>query len=37
MTETRVKENYDIIIKWIKDWFNDKTGPAILGISGGKD
>ena len=37
MTETRAKENYDIIIKWIKDWFKDKTGPAVLGISGGKD
>ena len=37
MTETRAKENYDIIIKWIKDWFKDKSGPAVLGISGGKD
>ena len=37
MTETRAKENYDTIIKWIKDWFKDKSGPAVLGISGGKD
>ena len=37
MTETRAKENHDIIIKWIKDWFEDKSGPAVLGISGGKD
>ena len=37
MTETRAKENYDIIIKWIKEWFEDKSGPAVLGISGGKD
>lgn len=37
MTETRAKENYDTIIRWIKDWFKDKTGPAVLGISGGKD
>lgn len=28
---------HDHIIKWIKDWFKDKTGPAVLGISGGKD
>lgn len=40
MTETRekrAKENHDIIIRWIKDWFEDKSGPAVLGISGGKD
>ena len=37
MTETRAKENHDIIIKWIKNWFEDKSGPAVLGISGGKD
>ncbi len=37
MTEIRAKENHDIIIRWIKDWFKDKTGPAVLGISGGKD
>lgn len=40
MTETRekrAKENHDIIIRWIKDWFKDKTGPAVLGVSGGKD
>lgn len=32
-----VKEVYDEIIKFIKDFFKDKKGPAILGISGGKD
>ena len=40
MTETRekrAKENHDVIIRWIKDWFKDKAGPAVLGISGGKD
>ena len=37
MIENKTKENYDIIIKWIKDWFKDKSGPAVLGISGGKD
>ena len=40
MTETRekrAKENHDIIIRWIKNWFEDKSGPAVLGISGGKD
>lgn len=37
MTETRAKENHDIIIKWIKNWFEDKSGPTVLGISGGKD
>ena len=37
MTENKTKENYDIIIKWIKDWFKDKSGPAVIGISGGKD
>ena len=25
------------IITWIKDWFKDKSGPAIIGIYGGKD
>lgn len=28
---------HDEIIKWIKDFFKDKDGPAIIGISGGKD
>ena len=28
---------HEHIVEWIKDWFKDKTGPAILGISGGKD
>ena len=32
-----VKEVYDELIKFIKDFFKDKKGPAILGISGGKD
>jgi len=25
------------IINWLKSWFSDKPGPAIIGISGGKD
>lgn len=33
----RAKENHDKIVTWIKDWFADKKGPAVLGISGGKD
>ena len=28
---------HEHIVEWIKDWFKDKTGPAVLGISGGKD
>ena len=32
-----VKEVHDEIINFIKDFFKDKNGPAILGISGGKD
>lgn len=32
-----VKEVYDEIIKFIKDFFKDKKGPAVIGISGGKD
>ena len=28
---------HDEIIKWIKDFFKDKDGPAVIGISGGKD
>ena len=33
----RAKENHDKIITWIKDWFADKKGPVVIGISGGKD
>lgn len=32
-----VKEVHDEIIEFIKDFFKDKNGPAVLGISGGKD
>ena len=28
---------HEHIVEWIKDWFKDKTGPAVIGISGGKD
>jgi NAD+ synthase len=31
------KVAHDTIINWGKDWFKDKNGPAVLGISGGKD
>ena len=31
------EKQHDEIISWIKDWFKDKNGPAIVGISGGKD
>jgi NAD+ synthase len=33
----RAKENHDKIVTWIKDWFADKKGPVVIGISGGKD
>lgn len=33
----RAKENHDKIVTWIKNWFTDKKGPAVIGISGGKD
>lgn len=32
-----VKEVHDKIIEFIKDFFKDKNGPAVVGISGGKD
>lgn len=32
-----VKEVHDELIQFIKDFFKDKNGPAVLGISGGKD
>lgn len=35
--EFDAKVAHDIIIDWIKGWFKDKNGPAVLGISGGKD
>lgn len=37
MEHIEVKVIHDKIIDWIKDWFKDKNGPAVLGISGGKD
>lgn len=33
----RAKENHDKIVTWIKDFFKDKKGPAVVGVSGGKD
>ena len=35
--EERMKDLHDKIIVWIKDFFKDKNGPAVIGISGGKD
>jgi len=35
--EERMKDIHDKIIVWIKDFFKDKKGPAVIGISGGKD
>ena len=37
MNRIEVKVIHDKIIDWINDWFKDKNGPAIVGISGGKD
>ena len=37
METKKTKENHDTIVKWIGTWFKDKTGPAVIGISGGKD
>lgn len=37
MEHIDVKVAHDKIIDWIKDWFKDKKGPAVIGISGGKD
>ena len=37
METKKTKENHDTIVKWIETWFKDKTGPAVIGISGGKD
>ena len=37
MNRIEVKVIHDKIIDWIKDWFKDKNGPAVVGISGGKD
>lgn len=31
------KHQHDTIIAFIKEWFSDKKGPAVIGISGGKD
>lgn len=35
--EERMKDIHDKIIVWIKNFFKDKKGPAVIGISGGKD
>lgn len=32
-----VEEQTNNVLGQIKDWFKDKNGPAVLGISGGKD
>lgn len=32
-----VKKQHDAIVNFIKTWFSDKSGPAVIGISGGKD
>lgn len=32
-----IKSVHDKLISFIKDFFKDKNGPAILGVSGGKD
>lgn len=37
INEERMKDIHDKIIVWIKDFFKDKKGPAVIGISGGKD
>ena len=37
METKKTKENHDTIVKWIAIWFKDKIGPAVIGISGGKD
>ena len=37
METKKTKENHDTIVKWIATWFKDKIGPAVIGISGGKD
>lgn len=37
MEHIEAKIAHDKIIDWIKDWFNNKKGPAVIGISGGKD
>lgn len=37
METKKTKENHGTIVKWIETWFKDKTGPAVIGISGGKD
>jgi NAD+ synthase len=37
MMQLHAKVAHDKIIDWIKDWFKDKNGPAVIGISGGKD
>lgn len=35
--DERMKDIHDKIIAWIVNFFKDKKGPAVIGISGGKD
>lgn len=35
--DERMKDIHDKIIAWIENFFKDKKGPAVIGISGGKD
>ena len=37
MTKDLLEQYTAWIVSWIKDFFKDKSGPAIIGISGGKD
>lgn len=32
-----IGDKHEIIVDWIKQFFKDKDGPAVIGISGGKD
>lgn len=35
------EKHKDLLIKWIRDWYNNNSGackgPVVIGISGGKD
>ena len=37
VNQETTKRQHDTIIAFIKDFFSDKKGPAVIGISGGKD
>ena len=37
IAKSLTQKQHDAIIEFIKDFFKDKEGPSILGISGGKD